>query len=251
MPSKATIQRIRSLSLKKFRDELGLFVAEGDKLVQELLESTLKVEQLFVTNQSRLAAYNFSAKELVSDEDMKRLSLLKTPSTALAVLRIPQADTPVKLEQGLSLALDGIQDPGNLGTIIRLADWFGIQHIICSPDTADCYNPKVVQATMGAIARVDIRYQALPELLKQLPSTLPVYGTFLTGANIYETSLSLNALVVVGNEGQGISPEVEQLIQNRLHIPSFANSEQGSESLNVAIATAIVCSEFRRGAHAR
>ena len=146
----------------------------------------------------------------------------------------------------LVLGLDGVQDPGNLGTIIRIADWFGINTIICSPDTADAFNPKVVQATMGSIARVKIAYTPLAAFIKSLPTTYPVYATLLDGDNIYETTLSQHGLIVMGNEGNGISQEVRQCISNKLLIPTFATSPDKADSLNVAIATAIVCSEFRR-----
>ena len=246
MPSKVLIQKIASLSHKKFRDELGLFIAEGDKLVKDLIYSSFTIEHLFVTQGSALENIQHSQKEIISERGMKQVSGLKTPSHSFAVVQIPQYELNVRaLQNQLTIVLDAIQDPGNLGTIIRLADWFGISSIICSPNTADCYNPKVVQATMGAITRVKIHYQPVPELLAYLPSSIPVYGTFLDGSNVYNSQLSSNGLIVMGSEGKGISREVEQLIQHRLHIPSFTN-KKGSESLNVAIAAAICCSEFRR-----
>lgn len=247
MPSKALIQRVSSLSHKKFRNELFLFVAEGDKLVEELLSSDFTVEHLFVTQGSDLENIKHPQKELVNEKDMKRMSGLKTPPLSLAVVQIPQYSLAIdQLKSQLTIVLDAIQDPGNLGTIIRMADWFGITNIICSLDTADCYNPKVVQATMGAITRVKIHYLSLVELLSALDPSIPIYGTFLEGSNIYNSKLTGNGLAVMGNEGKGISKEVEPFIQHRLHIPSFAQNRQGSESLNVAIATAICCSEFRR-----
>ena len=247
MPSKAVIQKVSSLSHKKFRDELGLFVAEGDKLVEELLGSDFTVEHLFVTKDSALESIRHPQKEVVDGKNMKRMSGLKTPSQSLAVVQIPKYTlNPEGLKNQLTIALDEIQDPGNLGTIIRLADWFGITNVICSLDTADCYNPKVVQATMGAITRVKIYYLSLTELLTSLSPNTPIYGTFLSGSNIYNSKLSSNGLIVMGNEGKGISKEVEALIQHRLYIPAFTQNERGSESLNVAIATAICCSEFRR-----
>ena len=247
MPSKALIQKVSTLSHKKFRDELKLFVVEADKLVEELLNSSFSVKQLFVTKESILAAYNHPQKEVVTEQDMKRMSALKTPSTSLAVIEIPQQQLNVgSLAQQLTIVLDEIQDPGNLGTIIRLADWFGVSNLICSPNTADCYNPKVVQASMGAITRVKIHYLPLVNFLSSLPHEIPIYGTFLNGSNIYSSQLSKHGIVVMGNEGNGISKGVESLIQHRLLIPSFAQNEEGSESLNVAVATAICCSEFRR-----
>lgn len=247
MPSKALIQKVSSLSHKKFRDELRLFIAEGDKLVEELLNSTFTIEYLFVTQDSSLKERNHSKKEVVNEVVMKRMSGLKTPSRSLAVIKIPQLVLDIdKLKCQLSIVLDEIQDPGNLGTIIRLADWFGISNILCSPDTVDCYNSKVVQATMGAITRVNIHYMPIKELFASLPSEIPIYGTFLEGSNIYDSKLSNNGILVMGNEGKGISKEIEIYIQHKLHIPSFSQSEESSESLNVAIATAICCSEFRR-----
>lgn len=247
MPGKATIKKVSSLVHKKYRDEWGLFIAEGDKLVGELLTSSFIVERLFVTEESRLTNTTPSQTELVSEEDMKRLSLLKTPSTSLAIVRIPQYTLQQSsLASQLTIVLDDIQDPGNLGTIIRLADWFGIHTIICSPTTADCYNPKVVQASMGAIARVQLHYLPIAAVLDSLPDSTPVYGTFLEGVNIYTEELSPYGILVMGNEGNGISDEVEQRVTHRIHIPSFAQTGDKSESLNVAVATAIACSEFRR-----
>jgi TrmH family RNA methyltransferase len=247
MPSKAVIQKVSSLSHKKFRDELGLFVAEGDKLVEELLGSDFTVIHLFVTKDSALESIQHPQKEAVGEKDMKRMSGLKTPSQSLAVVQIPKYTLNTEgLKNQLTIVLDEIQDPGNLGTIIRLADWFGITNVICSLDTADCYNTKVVQATMGAITRVKIHYLPLTKLLTSLAPDTPIYGTFLSGSNIYSSQLSSNGLIVMGNEGKGISKEVEALIQHHLYIPAFTQNEKGSESLNVAIATAICCSEFRR-----
>ena len=174
--------------------------------------------------------------------------MLKTPQQVLAVFRQPEyvLNTSI-LRDSLCLALDDVQDPGNLGTIIRLADWFGIEHIICSSNTVDIYNPKTVQATMGGIARVKTYYTPLPDLIRSL-GDIPVYGTFLDGKNIYGQPLSRNGLIVMGNEGNGISKEVEALINQKLYIPNYPQERETSESLNVAIATAIVCAEFRRQA---
>lgn len=247
MPSKATIQKVRSLQLKKFRDEYGLFIAEGDKLVAELLASTFEVKQLFTTEHSQLVHTFNVEKDFVTADEMKRMSGLKTPSDSLAVVKIPVNKLRIdELANGITIMLDGIQDPGNLGTIIRLADWFGIGKIICSENTVSCYNPKVVQATMGAISRVNMYYTPLIPLLSSLPDTIPTYGTFLNGCNIYESKLSEHGIIVMGNEGKGVTEQVEQLIQQRLYIPSFSENRVTSESLNVAVATAIVCSEFKR-----
>ena len=182
----------------------------------------------------------------VTDEELKKASFLKTPQQVLGIFKIPPFLTEnIDWNNSLSLMLDGIQDPGNLGTIIRLADWYGIEHILCSLDTADVYNPKVVQATMGALARVQLHYIDLPEWLSA-HLEIPVYGTFLDGGNMYEQKLSPNGVIVMGNEGNGIRPDVAKYINRRLFIPTFPADRKSSESLNVAIATAIVCAEFRR-----
>ena len=182
----------------------------------------------------------------VTQEELSRASLQKTPQEVLAVFVQPSYDlNPEVIKSSLCLALDDVQDPGNLGTIIRLADWFGIEHIFCSTGTADVYNPKTVQATMEALARVKVHYCSLPQLIESL-TDIPVYGTFLNGNIIYAESLSAHGLIVMGNEGKGVSLEVEKLINNKLYIPNYPQERETSESLNVAIATAVVCSEFRR-----
>lgn len=182
----------------------------------------------------------------VTEDELRKASFLKTPQQVLGVFEIPAHEKEsVDWDKSLVLMLDGIQDPGNLGTIVRLADWYGIEHIVCSPDTADVYNPKVVQATMGALARVKLHYTDLAECLSEHPD-VPVYGTFLDGENIYGQTLSANGAIVMGNEGKGIRPEVARLINRRLFVPSFPPERESSESLNVAVATAVVCAEFRR-----
>ncbi|GHU70316.1 tRNA/rRNA methyltransferase [Bacteroidia bacterium] len=247
MLSKNKIKFIRSLERKKERNESGLFLAEGNKLVTDLLPHFSC--ELLVAKPSWMATQgDLKVRELIAaDEgDIEKASLLKHPQDVIAVFVQPERKLDKSLLQNeLSLVLDGIQDPGNLGTIVRLADWFGIRNVICSPDTADIYNPKTVQATMGAIARIPLFYESLPEIITSLPS-LPVYGTFLDGKNIYSESLCINGLIVMGNEGNGIRPEVEKLITNRLYIPNFPPGTETSESLNVATATAITCAEFRR-----
>ncbi len=176
---------------------------------------------------------------------MARISQLKSANNSLALVEIPRYDLKKEdLSGRLTIVLDGVQNPGNLGTIIRLADWFGVRDVICSPSCADCFNPKVVQATMGAILRVRVHYTDLVPLLKS--TTLPIYGAFLEGENIYQRDLTSEGLLVMGSEGQGVSAEVAQLITERLYIPPYNTAGDGSESLNVAIATAIICSEFRR-----
>ncbi|MDR0418995.1 MAG: RNA methyltransferase [Prevotellaceae bacterium] len=241
MLSKQLISQIKSLDKKKFRDEYGLFVAEGKKLVTEL-SSILKIQKIY-----SLSNNDIENVEVISEQDMKRISFLKNPSSMLGIFHIPKhgnLDQPLPSEP--VFALDDIQDPGNLGTIIRLCDWFGIKTLICSSHTADCYNPKVIQATMGAIARVKVIYLDLAQYLNTaVKKNIPVFGTFLNGSNIYNSELSPQGIIVLGNEGNGISKEVENTISHRLYIPSFSK-ETASESLNVAIAAAIVCSEFKR-----
>lgn len=261
MISKAQLKTYRSLHQKKYRDELGLFLAEGSKCVDELRKA-------------------FTLEALITEEEVGRtaieqLSSLRTPQGVIAVFRKPSFSPQdglsgeaglysISPKDGLILALDGIQDPGNLGTIIRTCDWFGVRDIVCSLDTADCFNPKVVQATMGALARVRLHYVDLPQWLtanSQQPST-QIYGTLLEGRNMYEvlnksvfyqrsglssiSERSERSIIIMGNEGNGISPEVRRLITHPIRIPSYPPEAETSESLNVAIATAIVLAEFRR-----
>lgn len=250
MLSKNKIKFIQSLSRKKQRDEEQLFLVEGDKLVTEALQSVFKVRMLcatpeFIRQNSSILTSAVEVIETDADE-LKKASQLQSPQNSLAVLEMQRADFSLKqIDKNLCLALDFIQDPGNLGTIIRLADWFGIEHILCSENTVDCYNPKVIQASMGAILRVKLHYTNLHQTLKEASTVgIPVYGAFLDGENIYREKLSSNGILVMGNEGNGISPEVEKIISRKLHIPSFAGS--GSESLNVSMASAICLSEFFR-----
>ena len=241
--TKAEIQFVRSLADKRSRDESRCFVAEGDKLIGEILSSKLKIKHLYA-----LEGHFAGQAEVVSPKEMERISQLKTASTSLAVVEQPHYPAPnAAPADKLSLALDGVQNPGNLGTIIRLADWFGISDIYCSMDTADCYNPKVIQATMGAILRVRVHYLPLADFLAATSAArTPVYGTMLDGENIYNTELTASGVIVMGNEGKGVSDECARSFTHRLLIPSYPPSRQGSESLNVAMATGIVCSEFRR-----
>jgi TrmH family RNA methyltransferase len=247
MLSKSKIKFIRSLEMKKFRNESTCFLAEGNKLVADILPF-FECEFL-ITKSSWLATQgDIAAKELIlaEDNDIEKASLLKTPQDVLAVFRQPQYRLDeVLLQTELSLALDGIQDPGNLGTIIRLADWFGIKNIICSTNTADVYNPKTVQASMGAIARVRVFYTPLAAFLDEMKA-MPVYGAFLDGKNIYKEELSPTGLIVMGNEGNGISRAVAKHISHRLYIPNYPPGTESTESLNVAVATAVTCAEFRR-----
>lgn len=246
--SKNKIKYIRSLELKKHRKEENVFPAEGPKLVGDLL-GHFHCRLLVATDEWLDERKTISANEVirVTPEELSRASFLKTPQQVLALFEQPSYKiTPDEIGQTLCLALDDIQDPGNLGTIIRLADWFGIEYVFCSPNTVDIYNPKTVQATMGGIARVKVCYTPLKELITSLPNDIPVYGTFLNGKNIYDQTLSNTGLIVMGNEGKGISPEIEELITNKLYIPSYPQDRETSESLNVAIATAVICAEFRR-----
>lgn len=245
--SKNRIKYVQSLKDKKNRTEHGTFVAEGKKLVFDLLASC-RCEFIAGTPEGLKELNSEKDVEIIraSEEELKKASFLKTTPSVIGVFFQPETDlSAISLKDKLHLVLDGIQDPGNLGTIVRLADWFGIENIFCSPDTADIYNPKTVQATMGAIARVKVHYPILADFLKKNMG-LPVYGTFLEGKNIYKTGLSANGFIVMGNEGNGIRPEIEKFVTNKLFIPNYPEGVDTSESLNVAVATAIVCSEFRR-----
>ena len=247
MISKARIKEIHSLEMRKFRRQERLFVAEGTKLVGDLL-STMSPTYVAALP-SWIKMHRKQLKNIPVDEittaELNRTSLLRTPQEVIALFPIP--DYPLDIESlngKLTLALDGVQDPGNLGTIVRIADWFGIEDILCSAETADIYNPKAIQATMGAIARVRLHYVDLPEILGQI--NIPIYGTFLDGENMYERQLSPEGIIVMGNEGNGISKEVKERVNERLFIPNYPEYRETSESLNVAIATSIVCAEFRR-----
>lgn len=252
MLSKNKIKFIQSLNRKKTRDKQNVFLAEGNKLVAELFTSSFEIMMLIATAdflQTHATIIPKHIEIIETNKGIHKASLLKSPQEALAVIKKPTETsiTKINYQKQLCLALDGVQDPGNLGTILRIANWFGIKQIICSADTVDVYNPKVVQSSMGAIFRVQTFYTNLPEFIleaKQKGAT--VYGTFMTGNNIYQQKLSPKGILIMGNEGNGISSELEQLISQRLAIPSFAEKDAGSESLNVAVATAICCSEFRR-----
>lgn len=251
MISKAKIKYIRSLEQKKNRKEEGVYVAEGPKVVGDLLQ--FFSPKIVVATEEGLSKYSFSSKTEVievSDIELKKVSFLQHPQQILAVFpQFKEMNDPIlnllPAEQ-LVLALDDVQDPGNLGTIIRIADWFGIDNIICSNNTADVYNPKVIQATMGSIARVKIHYTNLYKYIKELKVEIPIYGALLNGENIYKQTLSHNGLVIMGNEGNGISPEIAKMINHKLFIPNYPAGHPTADSLNVAIATAITCSEFRR-----
>lgn len=242
---KSEIQLVRSLADKRSRSEYGLFIAEGEKLIAELSDSDLVVRKVY----SLEGVFEGENVEWVSGSEMSRISQLKSANNSVALVEIPDYKLDVaSLASELTLVLDGVQNPGNLGTIIRLADWYGIKNIVCSPNSADCYNPKVVQATMGAILRVKVFYCDLEEFLDDASrQAIPIYGTVLEGGkNIYDTTITPTGIIVMGNEGQGISSEVAQRVTSRLFIPPYPADRCGSESLNVAVATAVICAEFRR-----
>jgi TrmH family RNA methyltransferase len=240
MVSKNQIKLISSLQQKKQRQTHQLFIAEGIKGIQELLDAHFELEHLYTTELD-FETVPTSLRTQVSEVDLKKISALTTPNTCLAVFKIPE---PKNISTtGLIVALDSIRDPGNLGTILRLCDWFGIQQIVCSKETVDVYNPKVVQATMGSIARVNVTYVDLNDFIAT--SKLPVFGTFMDGENIYNSALPQEGIIVMGNEANGIASDLEKIIKNRLTIPRFGTLQK-TESLNVATATAIVLSEFRR-----
>jgi TrmH family RNA methyltransferase len=240
MVSKNQIKLITSLQQKKYRKQEQLFFAEGVKVVQELLNSNFELQDLFTTKED-FPSVSKNKVHAVSDLELKKISALTTPNTCLAVFKIPKAKNFV--ESGLILALDDVRDPGNLGTIIRLCDWFGIETLFCSEESVDIYNPKVVQATMGSISRVNVVYGSLEVFLTK--TKLPIFGTFMDGSKIYQEALPKEGVIVMGNEANGISPSVEKLVSERIAIPRFGNL-QVTESLNVATATAIILSEFKR-----
>ncbi len=240
MVSKNQIKLITSLQQKKYRKQEQLFFAEGVKVVQELLHSNFELQDLFTTKQDFLTVPK-NKVHAISEAELKKVSALTTPNTCLAVFKIPKAKEMV--DKGLIVALDDVRDPGNLGTIIRLCDWFGIETLFCSEESVDIYNPKVVQATMGSISRVNVVYGNLEAFLSQ--TKLPVFGTFMDGKNIYQEELPKEGIIIMGNEANGISTSVEKLVSERIAIPRFGNL-QVTESLNVATATAIILSEFKR-----
>jgi TrmH family RNA methyltransferase len=249
MLSKALQKRIASLENKKQRRESGLFVAEGSKTVLDLIAAGIVPEKVIATV-NWLAENRLNAGVEVIEvelEEMKRISFQQTPQGVMGIFRQPQYETDTTIPQReLCLALDNVQDPGNLGTIIRIADWFGIENIFCSTGTADIYNPKTIQATMGAIGRVKVHYVDLPEMLASLKGKAPIYGTFLDGEIVYTKKLEKHGVIVMGNEGNGIGDECSRHITEKLLIPSYPEGRATSESLNVSVATAIICNEFRR-----
>lgn len=252
MISKNSIKLIKSLEYKKYRNSHQLFLAEGNKMIGDLLGSQIKIRTIFGTSDflEGLQEKETQGIELTeaTKNEIRNASLLRNPQDALAICHIPEVSVDLPdPSRDLVICLDNIQDPGNLGTILRIADWFGVMHVICSPDTADIYNPKAVQASMGSIGRVKVSYISLPEWLAEASSCGSfIAGTFLGGENLYNAELSPAGILVMGNEGKGISDEVAAWIRKRIHIPSFSAGSNHAESLNVAMATAVVCSEFRR-----
>lgn len=263
MLNKNIIKLIHSLQYKKFRLREGLFVAEGAKTVADLM-TAFHAERVFVSEEAKadhadaLPLLRRLSKEvectIVKPDELQRISFLQHPQGLMALFRLPDGEDAVPAgEKGLTIALAGVQDPGNMGTIIRTADWFGIRHVVCSPDSADAYAPKVVQATMGSLARVRVDYTDLAAYLSAQRMDRPIYGTFLDGRNIFEEHLSDSGIIIMGNEGNGISDTVARFVTHRLTIPRYSEhtahpaATTQAESLNVAIATAIVCSAFRRG----
>jgi len=248
MLSSARIKSIRLLHQKKYRNEQKLFLAEGVKVVEELLKSSFVTREIFAlpqwldSNQKSIPAKTHS--EAISEKELERISALSTPNMVVAIVEKPEFQFPdLKSFDGFILMLDGISDPGNLGTIIRTADWFGIHTIICSSNSVDAFNPKVVQSAMGSVFRVSLFYLDLIEVLTAFKDTLPVYGTFLSGENLYKTSFGTKGIVVIGSESHGISTELSSFIKSRITIPAVSNS---AESLNASIAAALVCAEVNR-----
>jgi TrmH family RNA methyltransferase len=239
--SKNQLKLITSLSQKKYRQKHHLFIAEGVKVLNELLNSTFEIETLFCTDDFEVA---ISEKKIVriSETELKKVSTLKSPNKALGLFKIPKEKA--LQNSGLTIALDAINDPGNLGTIIRLCDWFGITQLVCSKDTVDCYNQKVVQASMGSLTRVSIHYTDLENYITK--SNLDTFIADMDGENVYKTKLPKEGILIMGNEANGISEEIKSLLQYKISIPRFGETQE-TESLNVATATAILLSEFKRG----
>lgn len=240
MISKTQIKNIKQLHQKKYRDEAGFFIAEGPRVVNDLLNSKFKVKEVFAVKEFKVQGSKFNVNE-VSENELESISALSTPNQVLAVFQIVETKPNIEeLKQELVLALDDIRDPGNLGTIIRIADWFGINHILCSESCVDVFNPKVIQATMGSIGRVNVYYVDLNTVLKEFNT---VYAALLDGKSIYSQKLSSKGVILIGNESKGISEKLMKRVTEKLTIPKFS---EGADSLNAAIAAAVICSEFRR-----
>jgi TrmH family RNA methyltransferase len=249
MPSKSQIKLVKSLHLKKNRKANGLFVAEGAINVSDFLNSDLIIDKLYATEKwttaNRELALTYNA-EKVSHKEMEMMTLLKNPSDVLAVFKLPDLKMITKNDiDDYVLMLDNIKDPGNLGTIIRTADWFGISTVICSSETVDVFNPKVVQATMGSLARVNVFYTEPVKFLKRIKN-IDVYGAFLNGTPVNKIEKKGNGIIIIGSEAHGISKEVEEFVNKRITIPSFRKNSKKAESLNASVAAAVLCYEFRR-----
>lgn len=251
MLTNGKIKLIKSLDQKKARKESGCFVIEGEKMVRELLDSNFDVVELFAVPAyidslptSLKKKFEISA---VNEKDLERISHLKTPNKAIALAKLPDEQLPQCLPQGLSIALENVQDPGNLGTIIRTSAWFGIKNVFCSSETVDVFNPKVIQSTMGAVFKVNVHYCNLYDLAQSAKECrINLFGTKLDGINMYDTDLPTNAIIFMGNESKGMSYGLSALMDKNIKIPSYAPPSSDMESLNVSIATAIVCAEFKR-----
>ena len=239
--SKSQLKLITSLSQKKYRQKHHLFIAEGVKVINELLDSAFKIETLFCTDAFKTTIFEDKIVR-ITETELKKISTLKSPNKALGIFKIPAEKT--LQNSGLTIALDAVNDPGNLGTIIRLCDWFGVSQLICSKDTVDCYNQKVVQASMGSLTRVSIHYTDLKSYLTE--SKLDTFIADMNGENVYKTKLPREGILIMGNEANGVSEEIKALIQYKIAIPRFGETQE-TESLNVATATAILLSEFKRG----
>jgi TrmH family RNA methyltransferase len=251
MLSKNAIKYIHSLTIKKYRGIHGKFIAEGPKLVSELAESNLLIYELYASedwlklNSSIIS--KVSSVKSISVEELSKISSLSTPNQVLAVVDIPEREFEINIvNDSMVIILDDIRDPGNLGTIIRIADWFGLRHIVCSSNSVDTYNSKTVQASMGSIGRVNVYYSNLAEIMLKVPAVVPVYGAYLEGNPIYKETFAKNGLLVIGNEANGISNEIAKFITKKISIPAGDQSEVHAESLNASIATAIICSEMNR-----
>lgn len=252
MLSKAEIKRLSRYKQSKFRNQDNLFVVEGEKMLSELLESEYDIQAIYAIgqwiekNRVIIQAKGIANRTIeISEDDLERISLLSTPNQVYSLVKIPQEEI-LKQQKGLTIVLDGIKDPGNLGTIIRLADWYAIENIICSQDCVDVYNPKTVQSTMGSIFRVKVKYLDLQEYLQSLPSNHAIYGSIVEGGeNIYEKQFSKDSILIIGSESHGISPEIQQYVNHKITIPRF-RTDNKPESLNASIATAIMISEIKR-----
>lgn len=253
MISKNTLKLYTQLQQNKYRKLQQLFIAEGIKTVSDLYNSNYECIRILISNKFNEKEFLSFEPQFVEDvafEDIKRISSFKNPQPVLGIFKIPELSfEQEKVESGLTILLEDIQDPGNLGTIIRIANWYGIENIICTPNSVDIYNPKVVQASMGSLTKVNVFYEPLQPIV--LSTKLPVYGTFMNGTNIYEGNLNEKSFILLGNEGKGISEELEKLVTNRITVPSFSTTKNTTDSLNISVAAGIICSEFKRSVYSK